>query len=88
VNHQGHEVSRRSLVLRVSFVYFGVLLVMVLPLLEFGGNKEFLGRVVEFDAQHVWLATDLAVFHIALTASCGLINGGRIPLSAGRALEA
>ena len=59
-----------------------------MALLQFGCDKEFLGRRVVVDPQDVWLAADLAVFYIALPAPGGLVDGGRVPFSAGGALEA
>jgi hypothetical protein len=57
-------------------------------LLQFGRVEELAGRVVVIDVQHIRFAADLAVFHVALSASGGFVDRGRVPLSAGGALEA
>jgi len=79
VNHQGHQVSRRP-----TFVSF---VVMIHASLEFGGDKEFLRRIIVLHAQNVRFAADLAILDIALAASGGLIDGSGIPFAAGGALE-
>jgi hypothetical protein len=56
-------------------------------LFQFGCDEELLPRRVVLHAQHVRLAANLAVFDVALPPSRGLIDGGRIPFSAGRTLE-
>src|SRR5712691_504677 len=47
----------------------------------------FLRLLVPFQAQYVWLATDLAVFYIGLRSSSRIVEGGLVPLSATGALE-
>jgi len=57
-------------------------------LFNFGGDKEFLRQRVVLDLQNIRLAADLAVFYVLLAASGGLVDGSRVPYSAGGALEA
>jgi hypothetical protein len=55
--------------------------------LQRGGNEEFLHLSIVLNPQHIRLAADLAVFHIALPAACGFIHRGGIPLAATRTLK-
>jgi hypothetical protein len=57
-------------------------------LFQLSRDEEFLTRRVVLHAQDVGLAADLAVFHVTLAPPGGFIDRGRIPFSAGRALEA
>jgi len=57
------------------------------PSFQFRGNKKLPGRIVPLDLQHVGLAAHLAVFHVRLAASGGLINRRLVPFPAGGALK-
>ena len=57
-------------------------------LLELGGNPELIFFRIVFEKEQVWLAADLAVFHVALTTPGGFVDGGDVPLAAACALEA
>ena len=67
--------------------FLRVFVVMIHTSLEFGGDKEFLRRIIVFHAQNVRFATDLAILDVALATSGGLIDGSGIPFAAGGALE-
>src|ERR1700722_13318327 len=56
-------------------------------LFQLSRDEEFLRRRVVLHAQYVRLAADLAVFNVTLAAPSGFIDRGRVPFSAGRALE-
>ncbi len=51
-----------------------------------GNNKPLLLRIVA-KVKKIGLATDLAVFHIGLSAPGGFVNGRMVPLAAAAALE-
>jgi hypothetical protein len=56
--------------------------------LQRGRDEEFLRGSVILNPQYIRLATDLAVFDIALPAPRRLVHRGGVPLSATRALVA
>jgi hypothetical protein len=56
-------------------------------LFQLSGDEELLGRSIVFNAQYIWLATNLAVFDVTLPPTGGRIDGRGVPLSAGRALK-
>jgi hypothetical protein len=56
--------------------------------LAFRTNYKLLLSWVEADREQVGLAADLAIFHILLQRTRGLVNLGGVPLSAIAALEA
>jgi hypothetical protein len=56
-------------------------------LFQVRGDEEFPGTGVILDAQNIRLATDLAIFHVALTAASGFIHRGHIPFATRSALK-
>jgi len=52
------------------------------------GDEKLLQRSIVFNAQHIRLAADLAVFDIVLPPSCGFVDRSRVPYSAARTLKA
>jgi hypothetical protein len=54
---------------------------------QFGGDKEFLRRVVVLDVKNIRLAAYLAVFDVILAASGRFVHGTCIPFSAGGTLK-
>jgi hypothetical protein len=56
-------------------------------LLQLRSDDKLCARFVVFNVENVRLATDLAIFDVTLATSCGLVDRGRIPFSARRALK-
>ena len=57
-------------------------------LVELGGDPELLFFGIVFQKEEIRLAAILAIFHVALTAPGGFVDGGDVPLAAAGALEA
>src|SRR6266852_176064 len=56
-------------------------------LLQLGRDEEFPGSGIVLNPQHIRLAADLTVFHVALLTSRGLVHSRDVPLPATRTLE-
>jgi hypothetical protein len=54
---------------------------------QFRANQELAQLGVPPNLQHIWTATNLAIFYIGLLASGRFIDGRFVPLTAGGALE-
>jgi hypothetical protein len=56
-------------------------------LFQFRGNHILLCRRIVFNAEKIGLTANLAIFHVGLSSSCGVIHRDLIPLAATRTLE-